>query len=87
MNPLFRGDTDEQSCQGTAHGTNCGQTVYLVADDMGDAGPVWRQSECGFANREAVIQDMLAGEYSNPMRVVAFNTAEGWSEDVSADVA
>ena len=30
---------------------------------------------------------MLAGEYSNPIRVIAFNTNEGWSVDVSADVA
>jgi hypothetical protein len=29
----------------------------------------------------------LAGEYRNPIRIVAFNTAERWSEDVSQDVA
>jgi hypothetical protein len=27
------------------------------------------------------------GQYPNPVRVVAFNTAEGWSRDISADVA
>jgi hypothetical protein len=31
--------------------------------------------------------DLLSGEYNNPVRVVAFNTAEKWSQDVSADVA
>jgi hypothetical protein len=30
---------------------------------------------------------LLSGEYRNPIRVVAFNTAERWSEDVSDDVA
>ena len=30
---------------------------------------------------------VLEGEYQNPVRVVGFNTAEKWSEDVSADVA
>jgi hypothetical protein len=30
---------------------------------------------------------MLDGQYSNPVRVVSFNTAEGWSRDISADVA
>jgi hypothetical protein len=30
---------------------------------------------------------LLTGQYSNPIRVVAFNTAERWSEDVSEDVA
>jgi hypothetical protein len=36
---------------------------------------------------EAVIMDMLEGQYQNPVRVVGFNTAEKWSQDVSADVA
>jgi len=27
------------------------------------------------------------GQHSNPFRVIAFNTAERWSEDVSQDVA
>jgi hypothetical protein len=67
--------------------TDRGQTVYLVADDMGETGQVWRQSECEHSDREAVIQDMLAGEYRNPIRVVAFNTTEHWCEDASADVA
>jgi hypothetical protein len=29
----------------------------------------------------------MSGQYSNPARVVAFNTAERWSQDVSEDVA
>jgi hypothetical protein len=28
---------------------------------------------------------MLSGEYKNPVRVVAFNTAEKWSQDVSRE--
>jgi hypothetical protein len=34
-----------------------------------------------------VVQDLLTGQYTNPIRVIAFNTAEGWSQDVSMDVA
>jgi hypothetical protein len=30
---------------------------------------------------------MLEGQYQNPVRVIGFNTAEHWSDDVSADVA
>jgi phosphoglycolate phosphatase-like HAD superfamily hydrolase len=33
----------------------------------------------------ARIADLLAGEYNDPRRVIAFNTAERWSEDVSED--
>jgi hypothetical protein len=29
----------------------------------------------------------LSGQYRHPLRVVAFNTAEGWARDVSADIA
>lgn len=29
----------------------------------------------------------MSGQYNNPIRVIAFNTAERWSEDVSEDVA
>ncbi|WP_426611264.1 hypothetical protein [Bradyrhizobium sp. McL0616] len=36
---------------------------------------------------EAVIQDLLAGEYRKPFRVVAFNPVERWSEDVSGAIA
>jgi hypothetical protein len=34
-----------------------------------------------------VILDLHEGQYKDPARVVAFNTAEGWSQDVSADIA
>ena len=34
-----------------------------------------------------MIQDLLTGQYKNPIRVIAFNTGERWSEDVSEDVA
>ena len=36
---------------------------------------------------DAVITDLLDGQYSRPLRVISFNTAEGWSRDVSEDVA
>jgi hypothetical protein len=29
----------------------------------------------------------MSGQYNNPVRVVAFNTAERWAEDASEDVA
>ena len=32
------------------------------------------------------IQHLFSGEYRKPVRVVAFNTAEGWARDVSEDV-
>jgi hypothetical protein len=63
------------------------QTVYLVMDDLGRFGRVWREAEIDHTDLETVIQDLLAGEYSNPIGVFGFNPWEGWSRDVSADVA
>ena len=37
--------------------------------------------------RETIITNLLEGQYRNPVRVVAFNTAEGWSRDASEEIA
>lgn len=63
------------------------QTVYLVIDDLGRLGRVWREADAETTDLETVITDLLTGQYSNPAHIVAFNTAEGWSRDVSQDVA
>ena len=63
-------------------------TVYLVMDDLGGRlGRIWREVEAEATDYETVIRDLLSGQYSNPVRVVSFNTSEGWSRDVSAEVA
>jgi hypothetical protein len=63
------------------------QDTYLVLDDFGPMGRSWRETDEDGADRETLIHDLLAGEYSNPVRIVAFNTAEGWSRDVTVDIA
>jgi hypothetical protein len=63
------------------------QSVYLVLDDFGRNCRAWRETDEAATDLETVITDLLSGQYQNPVRVVGFNTAEGWSEDVSADVA
>jgi hypothetical protein len=64
------------------------QDVYLVLDDFGGRiGQAWRETNADATRLETVVADLLDGQYSNPVRVVGFNTAEGWSRDVSEDVA
>ena len=63
------------------------QNVYMVADDLGRLGHIWPEADLERTDLETVIQDLLEGQYKNPIRVISFNTAEGWSQDVSADVA
>jgi hypothetical protein len=64
-----------------------GATRYIVLDDYGKAGRVYRETAEDEATLESVIDDLLTGQFNNPVRVVAFNTSEGWSRDVSEDVA
>ena len=64
------------------------QDIYVVMDDFGcRLGLAWRETDPDSTDFEIVIRDLLDGQYSNPVRVVGFNTAEGWSRDVSEDVA
>ena len=46
-----------------------------MLDDFGSLGRVWPET------------DEAGTEYQNPVRIVAFNTAEGWSRDVTFDIA
>ena len=39
------------------------------------------------SNRAWMVRNLLEGQYENPVRIVAFNTAEGWSRDVTVDIA
>jgi len=61
--------------------------TYMVLDDLGRMGRIWPEADAEHTDLETVIADLLEGQYKNPVRVVGFNTAESWSEDVSTDVA
>ena len=62
-------------------------TVHIVLDDYGKAGRVYRETAEEDTTLGSVVDDLLTGQFNNPVRVVAFNTSEGWSRDVSEDVA
>ena len=63
------------------------QDTYLVVDDCGWIGCVWRETEVGSADRETLIRALVHGELNKPVRIVAFNTREGWSRDVTMEIA
>ena len=62
-------------------------TVYLVEEDFGRNGRAYLETDTAAADRETIIRNFISGQYETPVRVVAFNTAEGWSRDVSEDIA
>ena len=64
------------------------ETVYLVVDRFGGfGGGSDRETEVEHTDLETVISDLSSGQFNDPVRVVAFNTLEHWSEDVSVDIA
>ena len=63
------------------------QTVYLVINNYGKSGTAFAETDVADADLETVISDLMFGQYSDPVRVVAFNTAEHWAEDASEDIA
>jgi hypothetical protein len=62
-------------------------TVYLVLDDFGKFGRAYRETDEEASDAETVIRNLMVGEYKKPVRVVAFNTSEGWARDMSEDIA
>ena len=61
------------------------ETVFVVIENSGAPGSVYREIEC--TDLETIVADLLAGQFADPIRVLAFNTLEHWSKDLSADVA
>ena len=62
-------------------------TIFLVEEDFGHLGRAYRETDAAEADRETIVRNFISGQYRNAVRVVAFNTAEGWSRDVSEDIA
>src|SRR5450755_4263408 len=58
------------------------QTVYLVVNNFGNLGTAFPETDL-----ETVIGDPMSGQHGDPVRVVAFDTAEHWAEDTSEEVA
>jgi len=62
-------------------------TIYLVLNDSAKHGIAYDETDRAKGDRETIIRNFRTGRYGNALRVVAFNTAEGWSWDVSEDIA
>jgi hypothetical protein len=62
-------------------------TVHLVLNDFGKLGRAYVETDEAEAGEWTVVSKIISGEYTNPVRVAAFNIAEGWSRDVTEDIA
>ena len=59
------------------------ETVYLVMDNFGAHGTAYRETDIERSDLETVIADLMAGEFNEPLGVVAF---EHWADDVSRQI-
>jgi hypothetical protein len=62
-------------------------TIYLVSEDFGPLGRAFLETDLAQADRETIVRNFISGQYGNALRVIALNTAEGWSRDVSEEIA
>lgn len=62
------------------------QTVYLVVEAAGPERPS-RQTAVERSDLESIITDLMSGRFGNPIGILAFNTLEHWTDDLSKDVA
>src|ERR1700719_2455741 len=63
------------------------QTVYLGIGRFGKLRSCYRGNGAERADLETIIAALMSGQFNDPIRVVAFNTLEHWSEDVSEYIA
>jgi len=70
------------------HTSHTSHDIYLVLEDFGKRlCRAWRETDEQATDHETLIQNLMDGQYRRPVGIVAFNTAEGWSCDVTIDIA
>ena len=60
-------------------------SVHIVLNVFGSLGRAYVETDEANADEATIVENILGGQYSCPLRVVAFNIAEGWAEDVTED--
>lgn len=63
------------------------ETVYLVVDSFGRQRSGYYETEVERSDLETIVEELISGQFNDPIRVVAFNTLEHWSKDVSGEIA
>ena len=64
-------------------------TLYVVLNGFGKLDSAFRlvNLDVSAADESTVVSNIISGVYSDPFGVIAFNTHEGWSRDVTEDIA
>jgi hypothetical protein len=62
-------------------------TIYLLLNDFGSGGRAWVETDEHLTDAQSVIDNLVTAQFDGPVRVVAFNTTQGWARDVSVEIA
>ena len=62
-------------------------TVHIVLNDFAPLGRAYVETDEAEADEATIVENILSGQYSHPVRVIAYNTVEGWARDVTEDIA
>ena len=66
---------------------NADKAVYLVVDRVGSSHSVRRKTKVERTDIETIISNLIAGQFNDPVSVVAFNALGHWSKDLSRELA
>ena len=61
--------------------------LHFILCDFGRSGLAYVETDPAEADATTVVQNLLHGQYERPLRVIALNADEGWSQDVSEAIA
>jgi hypothetical protein len=61
--------------------------LHFVLCDFGRSGQAYVETDPGEADASTIVRNLLQGQYSRPVRVLALNVEEGWVRDVSKIIA
>jgi hypothetical protein len=58
-------------------------TVHIVLDDFGNSGRAFRETAEEAADFNTVVDDLMAGQFNNPVRVTLVDGGNVWSQHES----
>ena len=61
--------------------------IHFVLCDFGSAGRVYVETDPNAASAAVIVEDMLDGQFDQPLKVIAVDLAADRVEDVSATIA
>src|SRR5262249_62197010 len=63
------------------------QDLHFVLCDFGRSGHAYAETDPSQADASTIVRNLLDGQYTRPVQVLALNVEEGWVRDVSQLIA